>query len=78
MMTNGPNARIGKVMKVDIPRPRSRKALLEHPDYYRYREEVLQFLEDYEGGANPPPAEDVDPELEAVVEQALATAEEAA
>ena len=54
MMTNGPNARIGKVMDVDIPRPRTRKALLEHPDYYRYREEVLQFLEDYEGGANPP------------------------
>jgi len=72
-------ARIGKVMKVDIPRPRSRKALLEHPDYYRYREEVLQFLEDYEGGANPPPpSEDVDPELEAVVEQALAATEEAA
>lgn len=62
MMTNGPNARIGKVMKVDIPRPRSRKALLEHPDYYRYREEVLQFLEDYEGGANPAPPADELPE----------------
>lgn len=61
MMTNGPNARIGKVMEVNIPRPRSRKALLEHPDYYRYREEVLQFLEDYEGGANPtPPGEAAD------------------
>jgi len=63
MMTNGPNARIGKVMEVDLPRPRSRKQLLEHPDYYRYRGEVLQFLEDYEGGANPtPPADAVDPE----------------
>ena len=79
MMTNGPNARIGKVMKVDIPRPRSRKALLEHPDYYRYREEVLQFLEDYEGGANPPPpTDDVDPELERIVEQALNSGEAAA
>ncbi|MEM9739738.1 MAG: nitrate ABC transporter ATP-binding protein [Pseudomonadota bacterium] len=56
MMTNGPNARIGKVMEVDIPRPRTRKALLEHPDYYRYRAELLQFLEDYEGGANPEPS----------------------
>jgi nitrate/nitrite transport system ATP-binding protein len=37
MMTNGPNARIGNIMEVDLPRPRSRKALLEHPDYYRYR-----------------------------------------
>jgi nitrate/nitrite transport system ATP-binding protein len=34
MMTNGPRARIGKVMKVDLPRPRTRKALLEHPHYY--------------------------------------------
>jgi nitrate/nitrite transport system ATP-binding protein len=44
MMTNGPNAKIGKVMRIDLPRPRSRKALLEHPDYYRYRQEVLDFL----------------------------------
>jgi nitrate/nitrite transport system ATP-binding protein len=44
MMTTGPNAKIGKIMRVDLPRPRSRKALLEHPDYYRYRHEVLDFL----------------------------------
>jgi nitrate/nitrite transport system ATP-binding protein len=44
MMTNGPNAKVGKVLKVDLPRPRSRKALLEHPDYYAYRQEVLDFL----------------------------------
>jgi nitrate/nitrite transport system ATP-binding protein len=44
MMTNGPRARIGKIMKIDLPRPRSRKALLEHPDYYAYRQEVLDFL----------------------------------
>ncbi|MEM7616003.1 MAG: ATP-binding cassette domain-containing protein, partial [Pseudomonadota bacterium] len=50
MMTNGPRARIGKIMDVNLPRPRSRKALLEHPDYYTYRAEVLQFLEDYEHG----------------------------
>ncbi|MCL4123198.1 UNVERIFIED_CONTAM: hypothetical protein GTU68_034514 [Idotea baltica] len=50
MMTNGPQAKVGKLMKVDLPRPRTRKALLEHPDYYRYRAEVLQFLEDYEHG----------------------------
>ena len=45
MMTNGPNARVGKIMRVDLPRPRSRQALLEHPDYYRYRQELLDFLE---------------------------------
>ena len=35
-------------MEVDLPRPRTRKALLEHPRYYEYREELLQFLEDCE------------------------------
>ena len=53
MMTNGPNARIGNIMEVDLPRPRSRSELLSHPDYYAYREELLEFLEAYEGGANP-------------------------
>lgn len=47
MMSNGPNAKVGKILQVDLPRPRSRKQLLEHPDYYHYREEVLQFLADY-------------------------------
>ena len=44
MMTNGPHAKIGKIQNIDLPRPRSRKALLEHPDYYRYRESLLTFL----------------------------------
>ncbi|MFT6624539.1 MAG: nitrate/nitrite transport system ATP-binding protein [Cycloclasticus sp.] len=44
MMTNGPNANVGKVMQVDLPRPRSRKALVSHPDYYKYREQLLTFL----------------------------------
>jgi nitrate/nitrite transport system ATP-binding protein len=48
MMTNGPHARIGKVMTVDLPRPRTRAALLEHPDYYAYREELMSFLEEHE------------------------------
>ena len=55
MMSNGPAARVGNVMSVDLPRPRTRDALLAHPDYYAYREELLDFLEAYEGGANPPP-----------------------
>ena len=45
MMTNGPHAKVGKIMEVDLPRPRTRKALLEHPDYYRLREELLGFLD---------------------------------
>ena len=55
MMTNGPQATIGKIVDVDLPRPRSRKALLEHPDYYKYRQDVLDFLEEYEHGAKPKP-----------------------
>lgn len=55
MMTNGPKATIGKIVDVDLPRPRTRKALLEHVDYYKYRQEVLDFLEEYENGAKPKP-----------------------
>ena len=50
MMTNGPNATIGKVLKVDLPRPRDRKALLKHPRFYAYRQEVLHFLAEYDHG----------------------------
>jgi len=53
MMTNGPRATIGKIMDVNLPRPRTRKALLDHPDYYAYREELLTFLEEYEHGKDP-------------------------
>ncbi|WP_129647285.1 ABC transporter ATP-binding protein [Peristeroidobacter agariperforans] len=45
MMTNGPHARIGRIMQIDLPRPRTRKQLLEHPMYYHYRNELLAFLE---------------------------------
>jgi nitrate/nitrite transport system ATP-binding protein len=44
MMTNGPHAKIGKIQDIDLPRPRTRKGLLEHPDYYHYRESLLTFL----------------------------------
>ena len=55
MMTNGPQATIGKITDVKLPRPRTRKALLEHPDYYTYRQEVLDVLEEYKHGAKPKP-----------------------
>ena len=53
MMTNGPNAKIGKIVEIDMPRPRTRRALLEHPRYWEYREEIHSFLEEYEHGAGP-------------------------
>ncbi|MPZ58032.1 MAG: ATP-binding cassette domain-containing protein [Rhizobiales bacterium] len=56
MMTNGPNARIGRVLDVDIPRPRTRRALLDHSRYYEYRQELLSFLDEFEHGAHGRPA----------------------
>jgi nitrate/nitrite transport system ATP-binding protein len=44
MMTNGPAATIGEIMKVDLPRPRNRVELAEDPTYVHCRKEVLDFL----------------------------------
>ena len=44
MMTNGPAATIGEVLKVDLPRPRDRVALAEDPAYVHCRKAVLDFL----------------------------------
>lgn len=45
MMTSGPRARIGDILEIDFERPRSRKAIIEHIDYYRYRKHLTDFLE---------------------------------
>ncbi|CAM1358043.1 ABC transporter ATP-binding protein [Tenacibaculum xiamenense] len=45
MMTSGPKAKIGDVLNIDFERPRSRKVILEHDDYYRYRKHLIDFLE---------------------------------
>lgn len=44
-MTDGPAAEVGEIMDVNFPRPRERKAVFEHPDYYRLREQLIEFLE---------------------------------
>ena len=44
MMTNGPAATIGEVLRVDLPRPRDRVALAETAHYVQYRKEVIDFL----------------------------------
>jgi nitrate/nitrite transport system ATP-binding protein len=63
MMTNGPAATVGEILEVKFPRPRSRKQLLEDPEYYRLREQLIGFLEERSHirpparpGAQPPPA----------------------
>jgi ABC-type nitrate/sulfonate/bicarbonate transport system ATPase subunit len=48
MMTNGPAARVGQILEVPFPRPRTREEVLEHPEYYRLRERLIEFLEAHE------------------------------
>ena len=44
MMTNGPAAMIGEILKVDLPRPRNRLAVDGEPAYLNARHAVIEFL----------------------------------
>jgi nitrate/nitrite transport system ATP-binding protein len=44
MMTNGPAARIGEVLDIELPRPRKRLELVEDATYVHARAAVLEFL----------------------------------
>jgi nitrate/nitrite transport system ATP-binding protein len=44
MMTNGPAATIGDILKVDLARPRDRLKLANDPKYHELRAQVLEFL----------------------------------
>jgi ABC-type nitrate/sulfonate/bicarbonate transport system ATPase subunit len=44
-MTDGPAADVGDIIPVTFPRPRDRKAVMSHPDYYPLRERLIEFLE---------------------------------
>ncbi|MGB5962633.1 MAG: nitrate ABC transporter ATP-binding protein [Coleofasciculaceae cyanobacterium] len=44
MLTNGPESHIGQIIDVDIPRPRQRMEVVNHPSYYGYRNEIIYFL----------------------------------
>ncbi|MBA2113977.1 ABC transporter ATP-binding protein [Bremerella alba] len=48
MMTNGPNAKVGQVLELPLPRPRNRADTLEHPLYYELRGSLVSFLEEQE------------------------------
>ena len=51
MMTNGPAAKIGEILDVELPRPRNRVYLANNAQYNGYRAAVLKFL--YERQRNP-------------------------
>ena len=46
MMTNGPEATVGEILNIDLPRPRDRLELAEDIHYNNLRSEVLKFLYD--------------------------------
>jgi nitrate ABC transporter ATP-binding subunit len=45
LMTDGPEATVGEILKVPFPRPRVRSAVLSHPEYHTCRRRVLDFLD---------------------------------
>jgi nitrate/nitrite transport system ATP-binding protein len=45
MMTNGPRARVGAIFQIPFDRLRVRSEVLEHPEYYQYREQMISFLQ---------------------------------
>ena len=45
MMTNGPRARVGATFHMPFDRPRVRAEVLDHPEYYEFRSQMIDFLE---------------------------------
>lgn len=41
MLTNGPEAQIGQILDIAIPRPRQRMEVVNHPSYYALRNEMI-------------------------------------
>lgn len=77
MMTNGPEARVGEILEVTFPRPRRRDELLDNPEYYHMREELIGFLDSQGHASLPDTAGPVDgqhePEREPVAPQETVT-----
>jgi bicarbonate transport system ATP-binding protein len=44
MLTNGPESKVGRILEVDLPRPRKRLEAVKHPSYYQLRSEIIYFL----------------------------------
>lgn len=49
MMSNGPAARVGQLLEIDLDRPRERVTLSKDPQFNKYRQEVLSFLYEKKG-----------------------------
>jgi nitrate ABC transporter ATP-binding subunit len=55
LMTDGPEATIGEVLTLPFPRPRSREAVLAHPEYAACYRRVIDFLEHHVQQLRPSP-----------------------
>lgn len=53
LMTDGPEATVGDELRVPFPRPRSRAAVLAHPQYHACRRHVIDFLEHHAHQSKP-------------------------
>lgn len=47
LMTNGPSATIGEILKVPFKRPRDRSAIRNSKEYFELRNQALNFLDHY-------------------------------
>jgi nitrate/nitrite transport system ATP-binding protein len=47
LMTDGPAAHVGDIMSLPFARPRDRRDVLEHPEYRRLRQSIINFLENH-------------------------------
>ncbi len=59
LMTDGPEATVGDVLQVPFPRPRSRPAVLAHPEYHGCRRHVIDFLEHHAHQSRPSALDDL-------------------
>ncbi len=44
LMSPGPHAQISEEITIDIPRPRTRETVIDHPSYYDLRNRIIRFL----------------------------------
>jgi nitrate ABC transporter ATP-binding subunit len=47
LMTDGPEAHVGDILTLPFARPRRRHDVLEHPEYYAYRQRIVDFLDNH-------------------------------
>jgi len=59
LMTDGPEAMVGDVLRVPFQRPRSRAAVLGHHEYHASRRYVIDFLEHHAHQSRPSALDDV-------------------